>query len=69
MKTKSRVAPKGPAMGLIIQTVEHNRHEDVGLQKEVGNALTMSGLRAYYKRQVAFVSPSHQAMVHELLLG
>ena len=31
----------------IIQTVDHNRREDAVLQTREGNALTMSGQRAY----------------------
>jgi hypothetical protein len=34
----------------IIQTVEHNRHEDVALQRVGRNALTTSGQQAYHKR-------------------
>ena len=37
----------------IIQTVDHNRHEDAALHRSVGNAQTMSGQRTYHKRPVA----------------
>jgi hypothetical protein len=45
----------------IIQTVEHNRHEDVALQRAGRNALTISGQQAYHKRPIALVS--HQGVV------
>ena len=40
----------------IIQIVEQNRHEDVGLQSRAGNARTMSSQQAYQNRPVAVVS-------------
>jgi hypothetical protein len=45
----------------IIQTVGHNRHEDVALQRQVRNALTISGQRAYHSHPVALVS--HQPTI------
>ena len=40
----------------IIQTVEHNRREDVALQRGGRNALTISGQQAYHNRPIALVS-------------
>jgi hypothetical protein len=41
--------------------MEHNRHEDVALQRQAGNARSISGQQAYHKRPVVFVS--HQITV------
>ena len=41
---------------VINQTVEHNSHGDVALQRGVRNVLTISGQRAYHSHPVALVS-------------
>ena len=45
----------------IIQTAEHNRHEDAALQRPLRNALTISSQRDYHSHPVALVS--HRATI------
>ena len=59
--TKPRVTPNNGNEISIIQTVEHNRHGDVVLQRRGRNALTISCQQAYDKCPIALVS--HRVIV------